>query len=196
MTRINTFSGIQFDANNPEYDDVLLEDVAHGLSNVCRYGGQCPRFYSVAEHSVLVSNLLEYVFQANHTVQLEGLFHDAHEAYLGDIPTPLKRVLTGYEPLATKVQTQFELKYLPRGIKTQPDLVDRADKLALRLEVEAFGWEERFNWNWKNDEDYMTFLKLDFFKRAVFSSLRRPQLPDLAKNSFLIQYQHLSTKVY
>lgn len=64
--------------------------IAHGLSNVCRYAGQSRRFYSVAEHSYHVSNLVAPPYQ------LQALLHDASEAFIGDVVTPFKKILTEY----------------------------------------------------------------------------------------------------
>lgn len=68
---------------NPKPDDILLTDIAHALSNICRFGGHSD-FISVAQHSVMVSR---YVSPIN---AMWGLMHDASEAYLGDVPRPVK----------------------------------------------------------------------------------------------------------
>jgi hypothetical protein len=85
---IQTSQGVPFDPLNPRAEDILIEDIAHALSNVCRFGGHCKKFYSVAEHSYWVSTLVppEHALQA--------LLHDASEAYLGDVPSPMKRTPT------------------------------------------------------------------------------------------------------
>lgn len=86
-----------------------IEDIAQGLSNICRFTGQCNQFYSVAEHSLLVSNLLPP------KLKLAGLLHDASEAYLGDVNSPLKSLLPEYKVLEQKIQReiaeQFGLPY-------------------------------------------------------------------------------------
>jgi 5'-deoxynucleotidase YfbR-like HD superfamily hydrolase len=79
-----TYTGKQFDVLNPNPELICIEDIAHALSNMCRYTGHCKFFYSVAHHSVLVSEL---VSPEN---ALWGLLHDASEAYLVDVPRPLK----------------------------------------------------------------------------------------------------------
>lgn len=87
---IQTFSGRQFWPIDPRPEDIEIEDVAHALSMLCRYGGHCRRFYSVAEHSVLLSR---HVAPTN---ALWALLHDASEAYLVDVPRPIKPSLGGY----------------------------------------------------------------------------------------------------
>lgn len=87
---IQTASGRAFYPLRPRPADVCLSDIAHGLSNLCRYGGQCKRFYSVAEHSVLLS------YAVPPALARWALMHDASEAYLIDIPRPLKPFLPQY----------------------------------------------------------------------------------------------------
>lgn len=94
---IQTFTGRQFWPLDPKPGDIDIRDVAHALSNMCRYAGHCRKFYSVAEHSVLVSGYLPEQFK------LWGLLHDASEAYLVDIPRPVKPYLTGYLPAEEKL---------------------------------------------------------------------------------------------
>ena len=83
-------SGRQFWPFDPRAEEVDIEDIAHALSQLCRFGGHTLRFYSVAEHSVLISYVVppEDAFAA--------LMHDATEAYCVDIPRPLKRGLSNY----------------------------------------------------------------------------------------------------
>lgn len=91
-TVLETAEGLEFDYANPRPSQVSLGDIAHGLSMTCRFGGHTSRFYSVAEHSVIVSQIVEGWGEGLNE-QLGGLFHDGHEAYLGDVPTPMKRLL-------------------------------------------------------------------------------------------------------
>lgn len=78
------------DPFNLKAEDVSIDDIATALSNICRFGGHVETFYSVAQHSVLVSQCLEHWEPANRVLMLQGLFHDASEAYLGDIVSPCK----------------------------------------------------------------------------------------------------------
>lgn len=80
-------SGKMFHICDPRPCDIEIEDIAASLSKLCRYTGHCRSFYSVAQHSVLVSELVPPAYA------LEGLLHDATEAYLGDISRPTKVVL-------------------------------------------------------------------------------------------------------
>jgi uncharacterized protein len=100
---IETYSGGFLDVSNPRVEDIALEDIAHALSNICRYGGHCKTFYSVAEHAVFVSKRLERQGEPRH-VQLAGLHHDDSEYALSDIPRPLKPLLgKAYERLTDRM---------------------------------------------------------------------------------------------
>jgi 5'-deoxynucleotidase YfbR-like HD superfamily hydrolase len=127
---IQTNSGIAYWPLDPRVEEVDIEDIAHALSHQCRYAGHCKQFYSVAEHSVLVS----YVVPPE--LALEGLLHDATEAYVVDVPRPLKRHLTGYaeiEEINWKVIAQRFglLEKLPPEVKVADDRVLLAEKKAL-----------------------------------------------------------------
>lgn len=98
VSSILTYSGSYFDFLDPDPQMVTIEDIAHGLSNVCRFSGQCPRFYSVAEHSYFTSLIVpqEYALQA--------LMHDAPEALVGDVSKPLKELLPDYQQIEEQVE--------------------------------------------------------------------------------------------
>lgn len=83
--RIQTYTGLMVDPLHLSIQDIRLEDIAHALSNLCRFTGHVREFYSVAEHSVWVSHLVPE-WAAKY-----ALIHDASEAYLQDIPRPLKQ---------------------------------------------------------------------------------------------------------
>ncbi len=82
---MQTFSGKQFFPLKPT--DICINDIAHSLSLICRFNGHCRVFYSVAEHSVRVSDIL------SKELALWGLLHDAAEAYIGDIVGPIKKFM-------------------------------------------------------------------------------------------------------
>ena len=87
-----SISGKTIDLLRPENSVIVLSDICGTLAHICRYGGRVNRFYSVAEHSLLVGELLRDAGCDARTV-LGGLLHDAHEAITGDMPSPMKRVL-------------------------------------------------------------------------------------------------------
>jgi len=87
---IETFTGRTFSPLAPVFADIRIEDIAHALANQGRFSGHTRHRYSVGEHSVRVSELLE-AWGEPRPVQLWGLVHDGSEAYLVDLPTPLKR---------------------------------------------------------------------------------------------------------
>ncbi len=90
-------SGAWFDFGAPHSSLFTIEDIAHGLANICRYSGQCSRFYSVAEHSLLVSETAE-------GFEFEALMHDAAEAFLGDVTRPLKQMLPEFKRIEAEVE--------------------------------------------------------------------------------------------
>ena len=113
---IDTYSGKRLDLDNPRPEDIRVEDVAGGLSKVCRFGAQALEYYSVAQHALLVQRL---VVEAGHPeLALVALHHDSHEAYVCDIPTPLKR-----------------------KISADTDVYDEVCKTLDRVIAEAFGFE-------------------------------------------------------
>ena len=120
---MQTYSGGKFWAVDPRPEEVVIEDIAHALSNMCRYAGHCNKFYSVAEHSVLVSEWLLNNGHSHHA--LWGLLHDASEAYLVDIPRPIKPSLTNYYDLEAELMKVICEKY---GLEAEmPDIVKYAD---------------------------------------------------------------------
>lgn len=86
---IRTFTDKKFFFLDIKPEDICIEDIAHSLSYMCRYGGHCHQFYSVAEHSVACCNRAR-----GRSLPLWGLLHDAAEAYIGDICKPLKGLLS------------------------------------------------------------------------------------------------------
>lgn len=130
MTRSDWFvtaTGRQVYVRDPEPDSIAIDDIAHALAYLCRFGGHTREFYSVAQHSVHVSKLVP----AEH--QLVGLMHDATEAYLGDVIRPLKRELAGaYGDLEARwwaaIATRFALPLV------LPEEVHQADVVALATE--------------------------------------------------------------
>lgn len=89
--KIRTFTGRMIDPFDPDPEMIDLVDIAHSLSQICRFNGHTPCFYSVAEHCLLVSSLLE-----DHSDKLAAMLHDASEAYLTDLTRPVKYRMEKY----------------------------------------------------------------------------------------------------
>lgn len=127
MTKLTTWSGHKVDYANPSPDDINIVDIATALSRECRYAGHASHFYSVAQHSVLCSRIVPQ----EHAI--EALLHDAAEAYIKDIPTPLKRMLHDYKVIEERfdwaVRVHFGLPEVPS------QSVRDADNILLVTEV-------------------------------------------------------------
>lgn len=126
---IQTYSGKKFFPANPKTEDIHIEDIAHALSMMCRFTGHCREFYSVAQHSVLVS------MQCTDANQLYGLLHDASEAYITDVARPVKRMkeLEGYRMVEKNLQTVICKRFgLP---EEEPEEVKIADTRLLVTEA-------------------------------------------------------------
>lgn len=100
---MQVYNGTKFWPLSPKAEEVDIIDLAHSLSMQCRYNGHCKRFYSVAEHSVLIARWL--LQESGPEIALWGLLHDASEAYLADVPRPLKPHLSGYKTMEARVMT-------------------------------------------------------------------------------------------
>jgi uncharacterized protein len=100
-----TATGRQFWPLDPRPNEVFIEDIAHALAMQCRFGGHCLRFYSVAEHSVLLCDA------APREHKLWALLHDAAEAYVVDVPRPLKRSLPGYKEIEANVMRAICVRF-------------------------------------------------------------------------------------
>ena len=100
---IQTHSGIAFPLLEPRPEHVRIEDIAHALARQCRYGGHCKTFYSVAQHSVILAQWLLDTHR-NRQFALEGLLHDAAEAYVIDVPRPLKMLLPRHTEIEANIQ--------------------------------------------------------------------------------------------
>ena len=131
---IKTWSGHQFDFINPQPTDVSIRDIAHALSLQCRFNGHCQEFYSVAEHSVEVSKLVAFLGYDNNVI-MTALLHDAAEAYIGDIVSPLKKALPDYQRIEARVEEVIAEKYSLEY--PFPEVIHRADKEILAKEFNA-----------------------------------------------------------
>lgn len=156
---INLYSGGKINLLDPRPEQIDIRDIAHALSNICRFGGHTREFYSVAQHSCLVSHLIYspeiHSIKGANELQLIALLHDASEAYLGDVVKPLKhRIALAYEPLEMLFTIAINRRFgidLQAIIATQ-QAVKYADKRALEMEFNAlFSDDPTDLWVWAVD---------------------------------------------
>ncbi|MBL8015523.1 MAG: phosphohydrolase [Candidatus Doudnabacteria bacterium] len=128
MDYTDTFSGKRIFPFAPEVEQISILDIAHALSNICRFGGHTKEFYSVAQHSILVSQ------HCDPTDALWGLLHDASEAYIGDLTKPIKQLeeLKPYRDAEDRLHRVISIKF--KLSETIPESVKRADKVMLMTE--------------------------------------------------------------
>lgn len=188
---IETFSGRKFEVypsgeDKDGLDQIHITDIAHAQSMVCRYTGHAKRFYSVAEHSVIVSKICEKV------AAKEALFHDASEAYIADISSPFKPYLTNYRDIEKLIMDRVAKKFELRSDSVIWEYVKWADLAALYCEAQVLVPSGGKDWGWTDNE---------YFQNAVnrFHSLERRNIltitcmsPLEAKNAFLERYLELT----
>ncbi len=174
---IETFTGRSFRPLSPGDAPIVIEDIAHALSNQCRFSGHTRVHYSVAEHSVRVSKLLAD-WGAPKEEQLWGLLHDASEAYLVDIPAPLKSTpaFAAYCVAEAALQQAICLRF---GLPVeQPKSVALADRVLLATEA----------------RDLMPFVPEHWEALRSFPTLQdpiEPWRPMAVKRSFLLMFEDL-----
>lgn len=162
---MQTYTGGEFWPMDPRADEVNIKDIAHALSNQCRYAGHCTKFYSVAQHSVLISRALPLEFQ------LWGLLHDAAEAYVVDVPKPLKEFLTNYGEIEERVMNVIIERY--RLSPEMPVEVKQVDTAILGDEMEQIMVSPPREWN---------------LPLAPLGILIQPWSPEKAESNFISQY--------
>lgn len=97
-----TASGLTFYPLDPRPEEILIEDIAHHLARICRWGGAVERYYSVAEHSVLLAE--HFVNSGDIDLARWALLHDAAEAYLGDVVRPLKPYFAEFKTFESQLE--------------------------------------------------------------------------------------------
>jgi hypothetical protein len=134
---IQTFTGRRFDVFAPNPDHIHLLDIATALAHTCRFSGHVPYHYSVGQHSLLMSRVVPPA------VALEALLHDAAEAYLGDVPRPIRQGLQDYNAVMGLVETAVAQRF--GLVYPWPDAIHEADMRMVITEAHAFnkdttGW--------------------------------------------------------
>jgi len=124
--------------------NIRIDDIAHSLSMQCRYTGHCTSFFSVSEHCCHVSDVLRE--RVGFSMALYGLLHDASEAYLSDVPRPIKPLLNGYQEAENRllgiILNRFGLrKELPHDVHIIDKSMLAVEKEAVMVEVSGMSWE-------------------------------------------------------
>ncbi len=168
------YSGKKFWTLDPRPEEVDIDDIAHSLALQCRFNGHTTAFYSIAQHSVLVSRIV------NPTQALAALFHDASETYTGDLIAPLKRFLPPvFKEIERKIESAIFQHFGINEEEVDHQEIKRADKIALFTERRDLMKESSAKWG---DED--------LFK--PHSEKIVPLMPDEAKELFLKRFEELT----
>lgn len=167
---IQTFGGKRFDLLNPRAEDIEIEDIGRALSRICRYTGHSKQFFSVAQHSVLVSVVVDKPYQ------LHALLHDATEAYIGDISSPLKKLIPGIKEIEARIEGVIAQKF---GLSLPPpEAVVEADLRMLSTEKSDVMGKEPCAWG-------------DLPEPYKHVYITRCWLPDEAFRMFMLRYRSL-----
>lgn len=139
LPTMTTFTGKTFDFINPEPDSICIEDIAHALALECRFANQSRVHYSVAQHSVLVSQVVDVRDPVFTEIALRrmALLHDAAEAYLGDLSWPLKTLLPDYKRIEDRVHRAIAKRFGLASL-VLPSQVKDADRQLLANEGMSF----------------------------------------------------------
>lgn len=131
---MQTYSGIEFWPLDPRPDEILIEDISHGLAKECRYGGHTLRHYSVAEHAVIVSMLVEPEFAR------QALLHDCSEAYTRDMIRPIKHLpeLAAFRAVENALEVAIFARFGVDVTAESSAAVKEVDDRILVDEVHAF----------------------------------------------------------
>lgn len=178
---IATFTGVKWFITDPDPADVRLADIAHALSLICRYGGHCRQFYSVAQHSLIVAAAVQQEFPAERDLVLHALLHDATEAYVGDMVRPLKLSMPEYKALENRTEI-----VIAAGLGLPP-LSDEHRAIIKHFDDVALMTERR---------DLVNHCGHEWTPRALPLPMRIGVVsPQVAEDLFLSEYQFLSGEV-
>jgi hypothetical protein len=139
----DTVTGRRVYLLEPDPEQIDINDIAWSLSNICRYNGHCDSFFSVAQHSVEVSLVVPWKWA------LEALLHDASEAYLGDVISPLKNLLPGYRDLENLWADAINQRFGIESTSESSSAIKTADLRLLlteRRDITKLAWSGVSDW--------------------------------------------------
>ncbi len=155
-TWMQTYTRRKFNPLEPDPALINELDIAHALSHICRFGGHTNEFYSVAQHSVIVSQCIESDLSGDVALCMIGLLHDASEAYIGDMIRPIKPFITGYGSIEYTLQNAIYNKFgltptIPQlaQLKCADESVLSAEAHSSRIMIgDIDNWRNRFPRPW------------------------------------------------
>lgn len=161
---INTMSGRLINLLKPDLNDIVLRDIASGLSKKAHYSGQTKNYFSIAQHSILVSKLIENDFPNDYKLQLAGLMHDAAEAYIGDMVSPIKSMFPLFKTIENDL-THAIFEKFEMNISLMPK-IKPYDNYILKLEYMTFylGYDHLIN-------EYLNADQAELFFNVRFNTL-------------------------
>jgi uncharacterized protein len=164
---MTTHNGSRFDIFDPIPEAIDIKDIAHALSLLCRFGGHVKKFYSVAQHSVLVSWITPNEYA------LEALLHDATEAYCGDMIRPIKVFMPEFCNLEDKLEKAINKRFRLKSNKKCKKIIKTNDNIICATEARDLTSEE----------------KQKFFDRSQYGTvgwdLTKPWTPAKSRKLFL-----------
>ncbi len=181
MSFMTTSRGNKFFPLEPARTVFDIKDVAHALSNLCRFGGHVKKFYSVAQHSILVADIVK-AQGGDADAELWALMHDSTEAYMVDMPTPIKAVIKGYSDMEHRLMSYLINGFaLPnhKDMGQLPDVVKFADAVALVTEARQLMHGGLKDWDLK-------FKTLKPHATTIY-----PVSPARAEKAFLARYRKI-----
>lgn len=167
---IQTHMGIKFWPLDPRVEEIHIKDIAHALSLTCRFNGHCKKFYSVAEHSVHCSRVID------NDLKLPALLHDGSEAYINDVSRPIKPYLENYREIESGITKVIGEKYNISDEKWQ--LVKPIDHAMLATEALQVFERGVLGWAW-DPREFALNLEIKFWT------------PEEAESEFLKQFNQL-----
>lgn len=142
---IQTITGNHFYINNPSTSDFSVEDIAYSLSNLCRFTGHSPRFYSVGEHSLACLDVAIAV-GATPLQCLHVLFHDASESVMNDLARPVKQNVPDYKALEDKIsKVMWEVVGVSEPTEEDYEFIKKVDNTLIILEMKCLMGREDYD---------------------------------------------------